>query len=300
MEYVAIVESFNQGDGFNNVTIKLENSESINLKATPEQIEELKIGDLYIFDATTRIYHEKEQLVLDSFKNAFEVYDSVRLLKLLPKFYQAAPFDPNEAICKIEDTLNHIKNNNIKTIAQYLYYNNKDNFIIYPAATKFHHAYVSGLLYHTYRMLLNAEALCKIYNYLNVDFVYAGIILHDIAKVFEFSGAVKSQYTTEGLLLGHVIMGVIAIERAAQVNCITGEEVMLLEHIVLSHHGIPEFGSPKRPMIPEAVIVNMIDDMDSKLTVVGEGLDSYNEGEFSQGISVLNKTRLYKPNMKDE
>ena len=169
MEYVGIVESFNQGDGFSNVTIKLENKESINLKATAEQIEELKVGELYVYTTSTRVYHDKEQLVLDEFKNIFEIYDSNRLLKILPNFYQAAPFNAEEAIGKIETTLNLIKNNNIKTIAQYLYYNNKDKFIIYPAATKFHHAYVSGLLYHTYRMLLNAEALCKIYDYLNTD-----------------------------------------------------------------------------------------------------------------------------------
>lgn len=295
MEYIGVVESFNQGDGFSNVTIKLENKESINLKATPEQIEELVVGSLYVFDATTRTYHDKEQLVLEKADDIFKVYDSGRLVQVLPKYYQTAPFDVNEAIGLIEDTLNKIKNEKIRTIAQYLYYNNKDNFIIYPAATKFHHAYVNGLLYHTYRMLKNSFGICKIYDYLDTDLVYAGIILHDIAKVYEFSGAIKAQYTTEGLLLGHIVLGVLAIERAAFVNCIKGEEIMLLEHIVLSHHGIPEFGSPKRPMLPEAIVVNMIDDMDSKLTVVGENIDTYNEGEFSQGISVLNKTRLYKP-----
>ena len=295
MEYIGVVESFNQGDGFSNVTIKLESKESINLKATPEQIEKLSVGSLYIFEATTRTYHDKEQLVLENAKDIFEVYDSNRLANILPKYYQAAPFDVNEAINTIEDTLNRIKNEKIRTIAQYLYYNNKDNFIIYPAATKFHHAYISGLLYHTYRMLINAFGICKVYDYLDTDLVFAGIILHDIAKVYEFSGAIKTQYTTEGLLLGHIVLGVLAIERAAFVNCIKGEEVMVLEHIVLSHHGIPEFGSPKRPMLPEAIVVNMIDDMDSKLTVVGESIDTYNEGEFSQGISVLNKTRLYKP-----
>ena len=295
MEYIGIVESFNQGEGFSNVTIKLENGESINLKATLEQMEELSVGSLYIFNATTRVYHEKEQLVLEDAKDVFSVYDNFRLLAILPKFYQAAPFNPSEAIVYIENILNQIKNDNIRTIASYLYYNNKDKFIIYPAATKFHHAYINGLLYHTYRMLVNASGICKIYDYLDTDLVYAGIILHDIAKVYEFSGAIKSQYTTEGLLLGHIVMGTIMVERAALVNCIEGEEVMLLEHIILSHHGIPEFGSPKRPMLPEAILVNMVDDMDSKLTVVGENIDTFNEGEFSQGISVLNKTRLYKP-----
>ena len=299
MDYIGVVESFNQGEGFNNVTVKLDTKESINLKITPEQQEELNVGEIYEFKTTERVYHEREQIVLDSFKNLFEIYDSARLIDILPKFYLAAPFNPKEAIGKIEDTLNRIKNDKIKTITQYLYYNNKDKFIIYPAATKFHHAYVSGLLYHTYRMLINAEGICKIYDYLDTDLVYAGIILHDIAKIYEFSGAVKTQYTTEGLLLGHIVLGVLMIERAANINQIYAEEVMLLEHIVLSHHGIPEFGSPKRPMLPEAVLVNMIDDMDSKLTVVGESLDSYNEGEFSQGVSVLNKTRLYKPIKKD-
>ena len=299
MDYIGVIESFNQGEGFSNVTVKLETKESINFKATPEQIEELKVGDIYLFNTSNRVYHDREQIVLDDFKNLFEIYDSARLVDILPKFYLSAPFDAKEAIGKIEDTLNRIKNDKIRTIASYLYYNNKDKFIIYPAATKFHHAYVSGLLYHTYRMLLNAEGLVKIYDYLDTDLVYTGIILHDIAKIYEFSGAIKTQYTTEGLLLGHIVLGVLMIERAANINQIYSEEVMLLEHIVLSHHGIPEFGSPKRPMLPEAVAVNMLDDMDSKLTVVGEALDTYEEGEFSQGISVLNKTRLYKPLKKD-
>ena len=299
MDYIGVIESFNQGEGFSNVIVKLETKESINFKATPEQIEELKVGDIYLFNTSNRVYHDREQIVLDDFKNLFEIYDSARLVDILPKFYLSAPFDAKEAIGKIEDTLNRIKNDKIRTIASYLYYNNKDKFIIYPAATKFHHAYVSGLLYHTYRMLLNAEGLVKIYDYLDTDLVYTGIILHDIAKIYEFSGAIKTQYTTEGLLLGHIVLGVLMIERAANINQIYSEEVMLLEHIVLSHHGIPEFGSPKRPMLPEAVAVNMLDDMDSKLTVVGEALDTYEEGEFSQGISVLNKTRLYKPLKKD-
>ena len=145
-------------------------------------------------------------------------------------------------------------------------------------------------------MLLNAEGICSIYDYLDTDLVYAGIILHDIAKIYEFSGAIKTQYTTKGLLLGHIVLGVLMVDNAASVNQIHSEEVMLLEHIILSHHGIPEFGSPKRPMLPEAVVVNMIDDMDSKLTVVGESMGEVVEGDFSQGISVLNKTRLYKPN----
>lgn len=299
MDYIAVVESFNQGENFNNVTVKLENKESINFKATPEQIEQLSIGDIYEFKTTLRTYHDKEQLVLDSFKNLFNFYDSSRLTKILPLFYPAAPIDSNSALAKIEDTLSKIKNDKIKTLASYLYYNNKDKFCIYPAATKFHHAYIGGLLYHTYRMLLNAENICKIYDYLDTDLVYSGIILHDIAKVYEFSGPIKSQYTTKGLLLGHIVLGVLMVDNAASVNQITGEEVMLLEHIILSHHGIPEFGSPKRPMLPEAVVVNMIDDMDSKLTVVGESMPEVIEGEFSQGISVLNKTRLYKPIKKD-
>lgn len=295
MEYIGIVESFNQGEGFNNVTVKLESLESINFKATVEQIENLEIGMLYVFTTSTRVYHEKEQIVLDKAQNAFDFYDHVRLVDILPKFYQAAPFDAKEAIDKIEDVIANIQNEEIKTLTAYLYFNNKENFILYPAATKFHHAYVSGLLYHTYRMLINAINICAVYPFLNKDYVYAGVILHDMAKVVEFSGPIHAQYTTKGQMLGHIVMGVMAIERAAMVNAIEGEEVMLLEHIVLSHHGIPEFGSPKRPMMPEAVVVNMVDDMDSKLTVLGESIDSYEEGEFSQGISVLAKTKMYKP-----
>ncbi|MET1014964.1 MAG: HD domain-containing protein, partial [Paenisporosarcina sp.] len=137
-----------------------------------------------------------------------------------------------------------MKNPQIQRITRHLLKKHQPAIITYPAATKNHHDYVSGLIDHVVSMLKLGKALCELYPTINKDLLYAGIILHDVGKVIELSGPVATTYTIEGNLLGHITIMVNEIAKAADELEIVGEEVMLLQHMVLSHHGKEEWGSP--------------------------------------------------------
>jgi len=188
-----------------------------------------------------------------------------------------------------------MKNPHIQRITRHLLKKHQNQFMTYPAATKNHHDYVSGLLDHVVSMLKLGKAIADLYPSLNKDLLYAGIILHDVGKVVELSGPVGTQYTVEGNLLGHITIMVNEISIAANELEISGEEVMLLQHMVLSHHGKEEWGSPKRPMLKEAEILHYIDNIDAKMNMLDRALGKAEPGEFTERIFPLDNRSFYKP-----
>ncbi len=141
------------------------------------------------------------------------------------------------------------------------------------------------------------EVYSPIYPELSSDLVYAGVILHDIAKTTELDVGplgLATAYSPEGQLLGHITMGVNMIELAAMELGIPNEKAMLLAHILLSHHGVPEFGSPKPPMFPEAEIVSTVDTLDAKLYEMFDVLASVQIGGFSDRQWALDNRLLYR------
>ena len=190
-----------------------------------------------------------------------------------------------------------IKNPNISRITRNLIKKHQESLLIFPAASKNHHDYASGLLDHVVSMLRLSKAICDLYPTLNRDLMYAGIILHDIGKVIELTGPVGTAYTIEGNLLGHITIMVNEIGQAAKELGIEGEEVMLLQHLVLSHHGKEEWGSPKKPMIQEAEIIHYIDNIDAKMNMLTRALEKTKPGEFTERLFPLDNRSFYKPNM---
>ena len=188
-----------------------------------------------------------------------------------------------------------IQNPNISRLTRYIVKKFQDQLIIFPAATKNHHDYASGLIDHVVSMLKLSEAICDLYPTLNRDLLYAGVILHDVGKVIELSGPVGTMYTVEGNLLGHISIMVNEIGQAAHELKIEGEEVMLLQHLVLSHHGKEEWGSPKKPMIQEAEILHYIDNIDAKMNMLTRALDKTKPGEFTERLFPLDNRSFYKP-----
>jgi 3'-5' exoribonuclease len=144
-------------------------------------------------------------------------------------------------------------------------------------------------------MLRTAEALCDIYPSLNRSLLYSGIILHDIGKVKELSGPIGTTYTTEGNLIGHIVIAVEEITKIAEELEIDGEEVLLLKHLILSHHGKLEYGSPKVPMLKEAEILHFIDNIDARMMMMDKHLEKTDEGTFTERIFPLENRNLYKP-----
>ncbi len=138
-----------------------------------------------------------------------------------------------------------------------------------PAARQLHHAWLGGLLEHVVSLLGLAKRVLPHYPILVPDLVFTGIILHDLGKIRELSWQTGFDYTIEGQLLGHIPMGVSMVERAMDAMPDFPPRLRtIVVHLILSHHGRLEFGSPKLPMIPEALMLNFLDDMDAKMQTV--------------------------------
>ena len=177
---------------------------------------------------------------------------------------------------------------------------NIEKLSYYPAASKNHHEYVSGLAYHTYGMLKVAESFCTLYPTLNKDLLYSGITLHDLGKTIELSGPVVPEYTLEGKLLGHISISNAMIKETANKLHIEGEEVTLLQHMILAHHGKNEYGSPVLPQIKEAEILYLIDNIDARMAMMDKALETVEYGKFTKRVFSLENRALYKPKMYEK
>ena len=176
---------------------------------------------------------------------------------------------------RITELLGSIHNRHLAAIVQ-AYLDDRelmDKFCKAPAAMSFHHAFLGGLLEHTLNAMEVADACVKFYPGLNRDLILAGIFLHDIAKTWELNYDCSFGYTDSGQLIGHIVKSAIWVEQKSKVAQETlGEKIPqplidVLQHIILSHHGEYEFGSPKTPATPEALFVHTIENLDAKLMI---------------------------------
>lgn len=163
----------------------------------------------------------------------------------------------------------------------------ENSFFTQPAAKMVHHNYMSGLLYHTYRMLQTAEKIVSVYPFLNKALLYSAVILHDTGKMVELTGIEGTDYSERGLLLGHISIGDSWIcEEATKLGLDPerDEDIVLLRHLVLSHHGKQEWGSPVSPKVPEAAVLHAVDKLDAELAQYEEAYISTNPGEKSSKV----------------
>jgi 3'-5' exoribonuclease len=174
------------------------------------------------------------------------------------------------------------------------------DFATCPAGVKAHHAYVGGLLEHVVTLMEAADRLAPIYPMVDRDLWLVGLFLHDVGKVRELSYRQSFAYTDEGQLVGHLVQGVQLLnEKAAQAESLTGEpfpaELLLrLQHVIVSHHGELEFGSPKLPQTMEAVAVYALDNLDAKLNMVARELrEDRGSGPWTQYNPTLQR-RFFK------
>lgn len=172
-----------------------------------------------------------------------------------------------------------------------------------PAAMTMHHAYIGGLLEHVASLIGLATDVSAHYPQLDADLLLAGVVLHDIGKLDELRYTRAIDYSTEGRLLGHITMGVTLVREKRRAIAGFPEELgLLLEHLILSHHGSYEFGSPSLPQIPEALALHFIDDLDSKMAGVYATLNGANGDElWSERNPSLRRSLLRtKPFLTDE
>lgn len=214
-------------------------------------------------------------------------------------FVDGAPLSPDEIQENISHYILDIENANLQRITRHLLKKYQDKFFTYPAASSHHHNFASGLSYHVLTMLEIAKSLCNIYPLLNRSLLYSSIILHDLGKVRELSGPVATTYTVEGNLLGHISIASDEVAEAAKELGIDGEEVMLLRHMILAHHGKMEFGSPKLPHLKEAEILFFIDNIDAKMNMFEKAYKKTPKGQFTERIFGLEGRQFYNPTSLD-
>lgn len=244
----------------------------------------INVGIVVLAKGIIQAYQNKIKLMVQKIEISKEEID-------IENFLPTSKEKPEilfENILKIIDSL---RNNNLKELLFSIYNDPeiKPLLLICPAAKIYHHAYIGGLLEHTFKMAVISEEIIKNYEKIDRDILIAGILLHDIGKIWEFNPQNLTEYTKEGIILGHIVMGVQLIERKiSNIKDFPKELKDNLVHLIISHHGQLEFGSPKRPKLKEAILLHLIDLIDSEINGFEECLKQQ-EGEatFSKQLDRL-------------
>ena len=199
-------------------------------------------------------------------------------------------------LAEVEKIVASFENTELKTLVTAVIDEYRERILYWPAAKNLHHAVRSGLLMHTLSILRLAKCVCSIYRFVNYDLLCAGAILHDVAKIEEMQATetgIASEYTVKGNLLGHLVMGAINIDRIGRELGISDETLTLVEHMLISHHGTPEFGAAKMPMFIEAELLSQLDLMDARLYEMHAAVEAVDEGAFTPRQWALENRNLY-------
>ena len=255
-----------------------------------------KVGEVVKVRALLQEYNGRPQLRVDKLRVVPR--EDVDLTLFVP----CAPRPGEEMLGEIQARVDEIGDEELKRLVNYRLDEMGDKLLYYPAASKLHHAERAGLLHHTSTMLKMAQAVCDIYPTLDRDLLAAGVILHDLDKIREIQSddmGVASEYTVEGMLLGHLVQGAVDLGKACEKVGVRDELRVMLSHMLISHHDLPEYGSPKRPMFPEAEVLHIIDLLDARMYEMNLALKAASPGGFTERIWSLDR-KLYRCQKQDE
>ena len=281
----------NSGAPYLSLTLQ-DSSKAIEAKlwdVKPELSNQIETGKVYNFG-----------LEIIKYKNNLQA----KVLKVMPisqasinmdDYLFKSPISKDKLRETIQDGINQIQNKDIARIVSSMlnYYSN--DVYDFPAASKIHHNFIGGLATHTSGMLKIGLALCEIYPNINKDYLIAGIILHDLGKIEEITSPAVSEYTIKGKLLGHIsIMDARLAQIGQELKLDDSQELLILRHMILAHHGELEYGSPIRPETLEAEILSQIDNIDAKINIISKALDEIKPGEFSQKLFAMDNRSFYK------
>ena len=278
--------------GLNLLTVVLEDSSGvIEAKKRDCSSEDLTLfvpGNVLLVSGQVLNYKGKLQFKILSAKQVDS--KNVNLSSLI----LASPINFNVLVDKFKKIVNSVTNESLCKLLKAIFNKYYDKFINYPAAAKNHHAFLHGLLHHTVSMCEVAEFVSAHYENVNRDLLISGCLLHDLGKVVELSGPVATKYTTEGNLLGHLTIGMSIVKETADEMGLNDESILLLEHMILSHHGKLEFGACVLPLTREALLLSMIDDMDAKMVMLDKAYENVKPGEYTERIFGLDNRSFYK------
>lgn len=241
-------------------------------------------------------YNGTPQLRIDRIR---ELWDSDNIDKsdIIP----SAEYNSEFMMKSIRRRVDAFNNESLKKLVSAVLDEYGDKMLDCPAAFRLHHAIRGGLLMHTLSIVKMCECVASVYPTVDKELLISGAILHDVCKTEEFmissSGLVEG-YTSKGTLIGHLAMGAIAVDRIAKENNIDEETSMLIEHMLLSHHGIPDFGAAVRPLFLEAEILSELDTLDANIYEIENCLGEVAPHEFSQRQWALDDRKFYNHGRK--
>ena len=257
--------------------------------ASDEDLKTLVAGSVVTVDGIVNLYKNQTQLKI------------VDVAKVDPKsvdmssFARVSPIPLEELKARLDRYLNSFKDKDVEKITKAVISHFYERYTTYPGAVKVHHEFGSGILHHSLFMADVADAIAKIYTQVDRDILVAGALLHDIGKTIEYENPIAPVQTAEGKLCGHVAIGYAEFKRIVDELDIKSEVPLLLEHMILAHHGSLEFGSPVMPATREALLLSEIDMLDSRQMILDKALATVNEGEFTQRLWMMDDTSFYKP-----
>lgn len=221
--------------------------------------------------------------------------EAVDLTALTP----SAPIDADAVLARVWQLVESMEDDDYRAIATMMLQRREQDFRSIPAAKSVHHGFVGGLLMHTANMLEQADFLSRLYgSTINRSLLLAGTLLHDFGKMKEFSFSelgLVTEYSTEGQLLGHLVIGAEWVAAAARKLGIPEEKSLLLRHLILSHHGEPEFGAAVVPVCMESELLHLIDKIDSRVEIYRKAFEEVPVGAFSSRIFALEHRVYHHP-----
>lgn len=244
--------------------------------------------DVVEIEYTVDSYKGKSQLNITSIKKAPD--------SMISEFVPKSEYDGKAVFSMLLNKVNGFYDEDLKKIVTEIMLKNREKLETFPAAYRLHHAIVGGLMLHTASIVEMAEKVCSVYPNVNRELLLTGAILHDVAKTFEMKTAKSglcSGYTSGGELIGHLVKGAMYVEETAKALGISQEKANLVEHMILSHHGVPEYGSPIRPMFLEAEILSSLDTLDATIFEIGNAVSKVEAGEFTDRQWALDNRKLF-------
>lgn len=255
-----------------------------------------RTGDLVKVRGTILQYNGADQFRIDRIRPVIDG-DDVDPGELVP----SAEYSGREMFEQICGYIQKINDEELKSLTYEIIKESEEKMLFWPAAFKLHHAMRGGLLYHTLSILKMCESVCRIYPSVDKDLLYCGAILHDICKIDEFdvsSAGIVTNYSVKGELLGHLVMGAMRVNEKAKKLGISEDKAILIEHMIISHHGEPEFGAAVRPMFLEAEILSELDTLDATIFEIEASAGAVEKGGFTQRQWALDNRKLFNHGRK--
>ena len=258
----------------------------------PGPVGEANVGQVVKVRGEVIEYRGTHQLTAHRLRLAVEndVFDKSALVP-------TAPIDPEERMAEIRAMVQSLGDADYRRVCETMLERHGEAFRNIPAAKTVHHSFLNGLLMHTSNMLRMASLMAEIYSdIVDRSLLLAGTLLHDFANEEEFVFSelgLSTGYTVKGQLLGHLVMGAQEVAKVAAELGVPEEKSLLLQHMLLSHHGEPEFGAAVVPMCAEAELLSKIDLIDSRMEIYTEALAEIQPGMFTNRIFALEK-KIYR------